>query len=139
MIKKTITYTDYNDEQRTEDHWFGFNKGELAKMALGTNGGLDNLLRTIIQSNDREKIMGYFEKIILDAYGEKSLDGKYFMKSPEISDRFAHTEAYSELIVEMLEDPNMAAMFIRGMLPKDMQGKIPDNFDAMKALAEGNE
>lgn len=127
MIKKTITYTDYNDEERTEDFWFGFNKGELSKMALGTNGGLDNVIRQIIQSNDREKIMDWFEKIILGAYGEKSIDGKYFMKSEEISNRFAHTEAYSNLLVEMLEEPTMAATFIRGMLPKDMQAKIPEN------------
>lgn len=127
MIKKTIKYTDYNDEERTEDFWFGFNKGELAKMALGTNGGLDNVIRQIIQSNDREKIMSWFEKIILSAYGEKSIDGKFFMKSDEISNRFSHTEAYSNLLVEMFENSDMAAAFIRGMLPKDMQGKIPEN------------
>lgn len=118
MLKKTITYTDYDGNERTEDFHFNLNKAEVLEMEMGTNGGMTKMIQKIVAEQDMQKISNIFKDIILKAYGEKSLDGKYFEKSPELSRRFSQTEAYSVLFVELL-DPDKASAFINAILPQD--------------------
>lgn len=120
MLKKTITYTDYNGEKRTEDFYFNLSKAEISEMSMSINGGLPNYLLEILQKKDSSETIKWFKDFILKAYGEKSLDGKYFKKSKEISDNFACTEAYSELFMELLAPGNEeeAAKFFNGVMPE---------------------
>ena len=117
MLKKTITYFDYDGNERTEDHWFNLSKAECMEMELSTNGGMENFIKRIISEKDNEKIVKIFKDIILKAYGVKSDDGKYFRKSPQISADFASTEAYSVLFMELATDADAAAKFITAVLP----------------------
>ena len=117
MLKKTITYTDYNDVERTEDFYFNLNKAEVIEMELGTTGGLAEKIKRIVAAQDQPTIMKLFKDIILKAYGVKSDDGKRFMKSEEISEAFAQTEAYSILYTELATNADEAAKFINGILP----------------------
>lgn len=121
MLKKTITFTDYNDEERTEDHYFNLTKAELAMMEASKLGGLKNYLEKIVQAKDTVSIMETFKTIIHQAYGKKSDDGRRFIKSDEVSTEFEQTEAYSELIMEILSDPDKASEFINGILPKEVR------------------
>ena len=66
MLKKTITYTDYDGNERTEDHWFNLSKAECMEMELSTNGGMENLIKRIISEQDNEKIVKIFKDIICD-------------------------------------------------------------------------
>lgn len=118
MLKKTITYTDFDGNQRTEDFYFNLTKAELAKMQTSVNGGLDKMIERIIAAQDQPIIMKVLEDIIRQAYGEKSLDGKTFKKSEEIYKNFEATEAYSELFMEVCSDADKAANFIKGIIPK---------------------
>jgi len=118
MLKKTMTYTDYNGVERTEDFHFNLTKAELTEMETSIAGGFQQMLQTIIDSKDVPKIMEVFKKIILKAYGEKSADGKRFIKSEEISNAFAQTEAYSDLFMELATDADAASNFINAILPK---------------------
>lgn len=118
MLKKTITYTDYDGNQRTEDFFFNLSKAEVLEMEMGINGGMTKLIQRLVAEQDMERITKTFKDIILKAYGEKSLDGKYFEKSEEISRRFSQTGAYDELFLELL-DPDKCALFINGILPQD--------------------
>lgn len=118
MYKKTITYTDYDGNERTEDFLFNLTKAEVIEMELGTNGGMTKMIQKIVAEQDSARIAAIFKDIILKAYGEKSLDGKYFTKSREISERFSQTEAYSELFMELL-DPDKAAVFINAIVPQE--------------------
>lgn len=120
MLKKTITYTDYNDVERKEDFYFNLSKAELMEMQLSTTGGLAEMMQKIIAAKDAPAIMKIFKDIILKAYGEKSADGKRFMKSPELSEAFAQTEAYSILFMELSTDADAAAKFINGIVPADI-------------------
>lgn len=117
MLKKSITYFDYNGNERTEDHWFNLSKAECMEMELSTDGGMENLINKIVSEKDNEKIVKMFKEIILKAYGIKSPDGKYFRKSPEISADFAATEAYSNLFMELATDADAASKFISAVLP----------------------
>lgn len=118
MLKKTITYTDYNDVKRTEDFYFNLSQAELIEMEMTTEGGMQSMLERIVAEQDKKKITEIFKSLILKAYGEKSLDGKRFVKSPEISAAFEQTEAYSELFMELFMDADKAAKFFSGIIPK---------------------
>ena len=117
MLKKTITYTDYNGITRTEDFYFNLTKAEIMEMQLSTNGGLDVMIKKIIDSQDAPSIIKIFKELILKAYGEKSDDGKRFIKSKEISEGFAQTEAYSQLFMELATDTDAASKFVNGIVP----------------------
>lgn len=120
MVKKTIKYTDYSGNEREEDFYFNISKAELTKMEASEVGGLKQYLERITMSQDNVAIMEYFTKFIHMAYGEKSPDGRRFIKSEQLSTEFEQTEAYSELIIELLSDPKIASDFINSILPRDL-------------------
>lgn len=124
MLKKNIKYVDYDGNERTEDFYFNLNKAEVIELQLGTVGGLTKTLEKIVQEKDTSRIIEYFKTIILKAYGEKSADGRRFIKSQELRDAFEQTEAYSELFMELVRDAKMAAEFINGVLPKEAADAI---------------
>lgn len=120
MLKKTITFTDFDEQQRTEDHYFNLTQAEITEMELSMNGGLSQLLEKILKENDQKQIIAYFKKIILMAYGEKSLDGRRFVKNDKIREEFASSAAYSELFMELATDADAAAAFINGIMPQKL-------------------
>lgn len=124
MLKKNIKYVDYDGNDRAEDFYFNLNKAEVIELQLGTVGGLTKTLEKIVQEKDTSRIIEYFKTIILKAYGEKSADGRCFIKSQELRDAFEQTEAYSELFMELASDAKMAAEFINGVLPKEAADAI---------------
>lgn len=117
MLKKVITYTDYDGNQRIETFYFNLNKAEVTEMEMSTEGGLVKMIEKIVAEMDGKRIIELFKEIILKAYGEKSPDGKRFVKSKELSDGFSQTEAYSELFMELATDSNAAATFINAIVP----------------------
>lgn len=120
MFTKKITYTDYRGTTRTEEFFFNLNKAELAEMELSTAGGMHDMLKKIMETEDMPQIVKIFKQFILKSYGEISTDGKRFIKSPELSEAFSQTEAYSELFMELAQNPDAAAAFINGIIPAEM-------------------
>ena len=117
MLKQTITYTDYNNVERTEDFYFNLTKAELMEMEMGAVGGLSGMIEKIVSAKDAPSIIKVFKELVLKAYGEKSADGRRFIKSKEISDAFAQTEAYSQLFMELATDADAASKFVNGIAP----------------------
>lgn len=117
MIKKTMTYTDYDGNQRTEDFYFNLTKAEVAEMEMSTAGGLDKMINRIIAEQDGKRIIELFKDLVLRSYGKKSDDGRRFIKSQELREDFAQTEAYSDLFMELATDADAAAMFVNGIVP----------------------
>lgn len=120
MLKKTITYTDYNGSERTEDFYFNLTKAEIMEMEMSTTGGLAEMINRIVAAQDMPAIIKVFKDLVLRAYGEKSADGKRFVKSDEIATGFAQTEAYSILFMELATDADKASEFVNGVVPADM-------------------
>lgn len=131
MLKKTITYTDYNGLERTENFYFNLSKAEIAEMELATVGGFAEMIQRVVDAQDQAAIVKIFKDLILKAYGEKSEDGKRFMKSDEIATAFAQTEAYSILFMELATDADSAAAFVNGIIPSDVQKQMPANVTPM--------
>ena len=120
MLKKTVTYVDYNGMERTEDFYFNLTKAEVAEMELSVQGGFSKMLEEIVASKDNVQIVNLFKQMVLKSYGEKSPDGRRFMKSEEITQAFAQTEAYSEIFMELALDEKKAADFVNGIMPANL-------------------
>lgn len=120
MLKKTVTYVDYNGVERTEDFYFNLSKAEVTEMELSVRGGLSAMLEELVKSGDNARILEIFKDLVLRSYGEKSADGKRFVKSKELSEAFSQTEAYSEIFMELALDEKAAAAFVNGILPANL-------------------
>ena len=125
MLKKNIKYTDYNGVERNEDFYFNLSKAEITEMEFSTAGGFAEMINKVVAAQDVTSIIKIFKELVLKAYGEKSADGKRFIKSKELSEAFAQTEAYSILFMELASDADEASKFINGIVPTMPQNAIP--------------
>ena len=117
MLVKKITYTDYDGNERTETFYFNLSRSEITELQLTYPGGYAQYIERTIDSKDRPKLMEMFKDIIARSYGEKSEDGRRLIKSKDLSVSFMQTEAYDELFMELITDPNASIGFIKGVIP----------------------
>lgn len=118
MLKKTITYTDFDGNERTEDHYFNLTEAEIQESNLRTPGGIEAKLKKIVQAKDPDELVSYFKSFILDAYGVKSEDGRRFIKSDELKTEFSQTGAYNKLFMELTTNTDAAIAFVQGVVPQ---------------------
>lgn len=123
MLKKTIKYIDLNGIERNEDFYFNLSKPEVVKMQSSVKGGYDAQLKSIAADLNGAYIMEFFEDLIKKSYGEKSVDGRRFIKSAELSEAFMQTPAYEALFEELVTDSNAAAAFVNAIMPSDIADK----------------
>ena len=140
MLSKKIKYVDYNGVERDETFLFNLSKAELMEMELGTTGGLADMIKNIVAAQDTPSIVKIFKELVLKAYGEKSPDGKRFIKVDEkgnpLSIGFSQTEAYSNLFMELATDADAAAKFVRGIIPGDIDISDVDPNEMPAGVAE---
>lgn len=117
MIKKRMTYEDFNGETRTEDFWFHMSEVDLLEMDSKYPGGMQGFIQKMIDTQDAAEMFKLAKEIIELSYGEKSLDGRTFEKSPELTRSFTQTQAYVDLFMEIGTDADKAAEFIKGIMP----------------------
>ena len=127
MIKKTVTYTDYNGVERTENFYFNLSKAEVMEMEMSTEGGMAESIQKVVDAKDAPAIIRVFKDLVLKAYGVKSDDGRRFMKTKPAGTRYAddfkETEAYSQIFMELATDADAAAKFVNGIVPADLAQK----------------
>lgn len=126
MISKKIKYTDYNDVEHEKTFHFNLSKAEIAELQFSDKDDtLSDMMTNLGDDNtSAKKALEIFKKVIAKAIGERSEDGSRFIKSDEIRDNFMQTEAYSELLFELMEDPKGAADFLTKLFPKGAQEEI---------------
>lgn len=117
MIKKTVSYVDYDGNDRVENFYFNLTQTELTDLSVKHSGGLNDYIQSIIDAKDVKELYSLFKEIIDMSYGKKSEDGRRFMKSQEILDDFKQTLAYDKLVVSLANDEEEAAAFIKGVIP----------------------
>ena len=120
MLKKHVVYTDYNGNERKEDFYFNLTKAEIMEMEMSTSGGLTEMIQQVVASQDAPTIVKIFKDLVLRSYGQKSLDGKRFIKNAQIREEFEQTEAYSQIFMELATDADAAAKFVNGVMPADL-------------------
>lgn len=133
MYKQTISYNDYNGVERKEDFYFNLSEAEVMEMEMSTTGGLAEMIQRVVAAQDAPTIIKIFKDLILKAYGEKSPDGKRFIKTEELATAFSQTEAYSQLFMKLATDADAASAFVNGIMPE-----VKDNPKALPKAVPGN-
>lgn len=136
MIKKTVTYTDYNGNTRTEDFYFDLSEDNILEMAVSKDGGMEEFLRRIIQEKDQGEMVRLFRELLRLTYGEKSDDGKYFIQNDAVFEKFKSTRAYEKIFMELAFNSDAAADFVNKVIPSDLAEKIAKYRGEMKSQPE---
>lgn len=118
MIKKTISYEDFDGNTRTQDYWFHLSEREIAKLELETPGGFQKKVNDILNAKSQIELIRLFEDLIKMSYGVKSADGVHFIKNDEVWEEFASTNAYNNLYMELVTNTDKAVEFFNGIIPK---------------------
>lgn len=126
MIREVVKYEDYNGLEREEALYFNLNEAELMEMELTTAGGYAEMIEKIVAAQDGPSIFRIFKDLLLNSYGEKTPDGKGFLKSPELRAKFESSKAYSVIFMKLVTDSDAAAKFINGVIPSDMAKQLAD-------------
>lgn len=124
MLKKSITYEDFDGNTVTEDHYFHLSKADLIEMEMSHKGGMHEYLQQIVESEDGKAIVATFKELVLAAYGERSDDGKRFIKTPALREEFQSTEAYSALFMELCLNTEAATEFVNGIVPAGLDEDV---------------
>lgn len=120
MLKKVISYTNYDGVKKTKTCYFHMSKAEVAEWEMSISGGLSEWLKAVIETQDAPTLMKLFKEIITRSYGIKSADGDRFEKSEVISTEFTQTGAYNELFIELFTKEGAMAEFVKAILPDDL-------------------
>ena len=142
MLKKTITYEDWNGTTRTEDFYFNLTRTECAELEFGLGPGksLTESVQTLIANNDMGEVISVIKDILLKSYGEKSADGRRFVKNQDVRDGFEQNPAFDIIYMELATNADYAADFITGIIPKDLTSQLGPNpkQEILKRVRETN-
>ncbi len=121
MLKKTVEYLDFDGKERSETLYFNLNEPEIVRLDVQFEGGLEAHVENLSEDKP-EDILSLFETVIRESYGEKSEDGRHFLKNPERTEEFYHSAAYSALFVELIQDADAASDFFTSVLSRSTLG-----------------
>lgn len=129
MLKKTITFEDFDGNEVTEDHYFHLSKADLIEMEVSEKGGLEETITKIVAEEDGKRIVDLITYVVQKSYGERSEDGKRFIKNDDIWEKFKSSEAFSELMVSLYTDADASAAFMRGVIPESIISKAAESLE----------
>ena len=138
MVVKKIKYTDFNGVEREEEFMFNLTEAEITEMELTTEGGLSDSIKKIVSAQNTPQIIETFKMLLLKSYGEKSADGRRFVKSEDLSKEFTQTNAYSQLFMKLATDDKSAVAFINGIIPESMRERVAEDSSNVSDLAPAN-
>ena len=138
MVVEKIKYTDFNGVEREEEFMFNLTEAEITEMELTTEGGLSDSIKKIVSAQNTPQIIETFKMLLLKSYGEKSADGRRFVKSEELSKEFTQTNAYSQLFMKLATDDKSAVAFINGIIPESMRERVAEDSSNVSDLAPAN-
>jgi hypothetical protein len=118
MLKKTIKYVDFDGKDREDTLYFNLTEPEVVRLDVQFPGGLEEYVNNLDEEVNPQDILNLFEEVIRESYGEKSDDGRYFIKDPEKVDLFYQSAAYSALFMDLVQDVDKAAGFFNGLISK---------------------
>lgn len=124
MLKRDITYENFDGEKVTEPFYFNLTKTELLEMQIDYEGGMEALIKQIIRTEDIKSLVGLFKKVVLASYGVRSDDGKRFIKNDQLREEFTQMAAFDALFMELATDEGAAATFVIGVVPQGMKEEI---------------
>jgi hypothetical protein len=116
VLKKSITYKDFDGKKRSEELYFNLTEPELVRLDVAYKGGLEKHVKQLDPEERPNEVLELFETVIRTSYGEKSEDGRFFVKDPNAVSLFMQSAAYSALFMELIQDADKAAAFVNGLV-----------------------
>lgn len=145
MLKKTVSYVDFDGNNRTEDLYFNLTQSELMEIAMELPEEFKDIVgddptkvdEKIAATQLVEKLGGkgiyqFLKNLLIKSYGIKSADGRKFEKTDAIASDFSHTLAFDTLFMELLSDDIAAANFVNNVIP----GNIAKNMKTIEGGAQ---
>ena len=116
MLKKKIVFVDFDGKKRSDLLYFNLTEPELVRLDVSYKGGLEKFVKQLDPEERPEEVLELFETVIRTSYGEKSEDGRYFLKDPDTTTMFMQSAAYSALFMDLIQDGEVAAAFVNGLI-----------------------
>lgn len=119
MIKRTLTFEDpFTEESVTQDYYFHLSKADIIRiMGRDREGDWEKYVQNVVESGDSDTIFNFIEDIIKQSVGKRTPDG-LFVKPRDYAEAFVASEAYGELVIELIQNAKMAEEFFRGVVGK---------------------
>lgn len=136
MVKKTLTYTDYDGNEITKDHYFNLSKMEFRELDRAIPGGLNNRIEQIRVEKDEDRLLDLMSTLILASYGEKAEDGRFVKEDAQgrkLSSYFKVSEAWDVLFLNLLQNEQELNEFLVGIVPKDVAEGAKEQMEKEKA------
>lgn len=137
MLKKTVTYEDFNGNSRTEELRFNLTQTELVELAMELPDGVSDAVgddpskvdqetaaRKLMETLGGKGVFEFIKKLLLKSYGVMSADGRRFDKSEELTKEFSQTLAFDTIMMDLMSDDIAAAEFVNGVIPSKVADKI---------------
>lgn len=145
MLKKTVNYTDFDGNQRTEDLYFNLTQSELMEIAMELPEEFRDIVgddptkvdeklaaTQLVEKLGGKGIYHFLKNLLIKSYGIKSADGRKFEKSDAIANDFSHTVAFDTLFMGLLSDDIAAAEFVNNVIP----GNVAKNMKVIEGGAQ---
>jgi hypothetical protein len=136
VLKKSITYKDFNEKEVTDEFHFHLRSDVLLELEASLPGGLAKYSAAVIESNDGGRLLELFKRLITSSIGKVSDDGKRFVQNDDIRSSFMETNAYWALIMELAQDETAAATFFNALVPKDLASQVEEVTKAQSSEAQ---
>lgn len=141
MVKKTLTFNDYEGNEVTKDFYFNISKMEFRELDRHIPGGLQNMIDQIRTEKDQDRMLDLMSILILSSYGEKAEDGRFVKEDAwgrKLSSFFKISEAWDVLFMNLLQNEQELNEFLTGIVPKDIAENAKEQIEKEKANLMGN-
>ena len=133
MVRKTITYTDFDGREITKDFYFNLSKMEFRRLDRKIPGGLNNMVEQIRQEKDEDRLIDLLDILILESYGEKAEDGRFVKEDAygrRLSSFFKISEAWDLMFMDLVQNEKELNEFLTGIVPKDIAERATAQMNA---------
>lgn len=121
MLKQTIKFKDFLENERETTLYFNLTEAELVDIQVHSDEGIQKEMEDAVKSKDLAKLLDFIKMLVHKSYGELDKDGIHFNKSDEITASFVNSAMYSPLLLSLFEDEGARAeKFITGLMPADL-------------------
>lgn len=111
MFKHSVEYVDFNGSDRKEDLYFHLSLPEVTRLEAEIGMGLEDYIKGLTTNQELNTLLAFLERMLLSSYGQKTSDGKSFIKSQVIREAFEYSQAYAEIFEQVLSNPDLARKF----------------------------
>lgn len=150
MVTKRIKYHDLEGDIREDDFYFAMNETQYARVNRLFPGGLQNFAMKAAKDKNADDMFLVIDTLVREAYGERINEGfvKVAPNGQKLSDFFVNTEAYDNLLIELMQSEDNLIAFMTNCLNtnarervaakmKEEQGKEGENKPTL-TLVDGN-